>query len=58
MTPLDKLASLPDAAQYLRQGIALAELYKLAHALTDVQAAEKLNEARTALFRRVPARTG
>ena len=45
-------------AQYLRQGIALAELYKLAHALTDVQAAEKLNEARTALFRRVPARAG
>ena len=58
MTPLDKLASLPDAAQYLRQGIALAELYKLAHALTDVQAAEELNEARTALFRRVPARAG
>ena len=49
MTPLNKLASLPDAAQYLRQGIALAELYKLAHALTDVQAAEELNEARTAL---------
>ena len=58
MTPLDKLASLPDAAQYLRQAIALAELYKLAHALTDVQAAEELNEARTALFRRVPARAG
>ena len=58
MTPLDKLASLPDAAQYLRQGIALAELYKLAHALTDVQAAEELNEARTALFRRVRARAG
>jgi hypothetical protein len=26
--------------------------------LTDVQAAEELNEARLALFRRVPARTG
>lgn len=58
MTPLDKLASLPDAGQYLRQGIVLEELYKLARALTDVQAAEELNEARAALFRRVPARTG
>ena len=58
MTPLDKLASLPDAGQYLRQGIVLEELYKLARALTDVQAAEELNEARAALFRRVPARRG
>ena len=58
MTPLDKLASLPDAAKYLREGIALDELYKLARALTDVQAAEELNGARAALFRRVPARTG
>ena len=58
MTPLDKLASLPDAAKYLREDIALEELYKLARALTDVQAAEELNEARAALFKRVPARTG
>ena len=58
MTPLDKLARLPDAAQYLREGTALEELYKLARAFTDVQAAEELNEARAALFRRVPARMG
>lgn len=58
MTPLDKLASLPDAASFLRDGVTLQGLYQLAHALTDVQAAEELNEARAALFRRVPARTG
>ncbi len=58
MTPLDKLASLPNAAQYLREGITLEHLYQLAHALSDVQAAEELNEARAALFRRVPARAG
>lgn len=58
MTPLDKLASLPDAVHYLREGMVLEELYKRARALTDVQAAEELNEARAALFRRVPARTG
>jgi transposase InsO family protein len=56
MTPLDKLASLPEAQSYLRQGITLEHLYQLARALTDVQAAEELNEARAALFRRVPAR--
>lgn len=58
MTPLDKLASLPDAAMFLRQSVTLDDLHALATALTDVQAAEELNEARLALFRRVPARTG
>jgi transposase InsO family protein len=58
MTPLDKLASLPEAAKFMREGITLKDLHELATALTDVQAAEELNEARNALFRRVPARTG
>ena len=55
-TPLDKLASLPEAHQHLREGITLEHLHQLARALTDVQAAEELNDARAALFRRVPAR--
>ncbi len=58
MTPLDKLASLPEAATFLREGITLKDLHALARALTDVQAGEELSEARLALFRRVPARTG
>jgi transposase InsO family protein len=58
MTPLDKLASLPEAATFMREGVSLEDLHALALALTDVQAAEELNEARLALFRRVPARTG
>jgi transposase InsO family protein len=56
MTPLDKLASIPETHQYLREDITQEHLYQLARALTDVQAAEELNEARAALFRRVPAR--
>jgi transposase InsO family protein len=56
MTPLDKLASLPDAAKFLREAVTLEHLQQLARALSDVQAAEELNEARAALFRRVPAR--
>jgi transposase InsO family protein len=58
MTPLDKLASLAEAATFLREGVRLEDLHALATALSDVQAAEELNEARSALFRRVPARTG
>jgi transposase InsO family protein len=57
-TPLDKLASLSEAATFLREGVRLEDLHALATALTDVQAAEELNEARLALFRRVPSRTG
>lgn len=58
MTPLDKLASLPDVHNYLREGITLEHLRELATALSDVQAGEELNAARAALFKRVPARTG
>ena len=58
MTPLDKLASLPNAASYLRPGVTLLELQQLARALTDVQAAEELNEARQALLKRALTRTG
>jgi hypothetical protein len=47
------LASLPEAAKFMREGITLQDLHELARALTDVQAAEELNEARNALFRRV-----
>jgi hypothetical protein len=56
LRPLDKLASLPDAKKYLREGITLEALYERAHALSDVQAAEALNAARAALFRQVLAR--
>jgi len=58
MTPLDKLASLPEAATFLRDGVTLEDLQALACALTDVQAAEELNEAHLALFRRIHARSG
>ena len=58
MTPLDKLASLPKAQTFLREGVTLQELHLLARALTDIQAAEELNEARNDLFRRVPPMTG
>jgi hypothetical protein len=58
MTQLDKLASLPTPETSLREGVTLQELHLFARALSDVQAAEELNEARNALFRRVPPMTG
>ena len=58
MTPLDKLASLPEAASFLRPDVTLLGLQQLARALPDVQAAEELREARQALFRRAATRTG
>mgnify|MGYP006168468975 FL=1 len=57
MTPLDKLASLPNAAQFLRPDVTLAGLQELARARTDVQAAEDLAAARRALFKRITTRT-
>jgi len=53
MTPLDKLASLSQAASFLREGVSLENLHALARALTDVQAAQELSQARLALFKRV-----
>ena len=56
MTPLDKLASLPKAAGFLRAGVTFKGLHALARALTDVKAAEELQEAHRALFKRARAR--
>ena len=57
MKPPGTLASLAEAASLLRHGVTLLNLRQMGRALTDVQAAEELNEACQALFRRVPART-
>lgn len=60
MTPYDKLKSLPDAAQYLKPGITFQQLDAIACAMSDNEAARRLNQARDELFRsinkaRVPA---
>ncbi len=53
MTPLEKLASLPDAEKFLRPEISLEELQNLARALSDFEAAQELAQARQALFKGV-----
>lgn len=58
MTPLDKLASLPNAQTFLRQGITLEQLQQQAQQQTDVQAAQALQNARATLFKTALKRTG
>ena len=53
MTPYEKLKSLPLAEQFLKPGITFSQLDALATAMSDNQAAERLNNARVALFKTI-----
>jgi hypothetical protein len=57
MTPLEKLASLPDPDTFLKPGITLAQLQDEATRLTDNDAAQQLNEARQRLFQSIHHRS-
>lgn len=52
-TPYDRLRSLPNASQYLKDGFTFAELDKIAYAESDNQFAERMGAARERLFRRI-----
>jgi hypothetical protein len=49
-TPLEKFASLPEAASYLRKGLTLERLQAQALAQTDLQAVNSMNAAKSKLF--------
>lgn len=53
MTPYEKLKSLPKATQFLKKGITFKQLDAQANAMSDNEAARRLNEARTTLFRTI-----
>jgi transposase InsO family protein len=57
MTPYDKLKSLPNAKDYLKPGINFEILDKLAHQISDNQAADQLQKARQTLFKTIHGRT-
>ena len=57
MTPYDKLKSLPNAKDYLKPGISFEILDKLAHQISDNQAADQLQKARQKLFKTIHGRT-
>lgn len=57
MTPLEKLASLPKVERFLKPGVTLDALWKQARAMSDNEAAERLNRARSQLFQSINKRS-
>ena len=53
MTPYEKLKSLHQAEQFLKPGITFSQLDTQARALSDNEAAKRLNDARTILFKTI-----
>jgi transposase InsO family protein len=58
-TPLETLLALPDPASYLRPGLTVATLERVAAALSDTEAAQRLQQAKRKLFEQLrPAAVG
>ena len=53
MTPYDKLKSLDNAERFLKPSVTFGQLDAIAHAVSDLDAANTLNDARNALFRAI-----
>lgn len=53
MTPYEKFKSLPEAHQYLKEGITFNKLDDLAKAMSDNQAADHLQKERKVLFKHI-----
>lgn len=56
MTPYEKLKSLPDAGRFLKPGVTFDNLDRIATAVSDNDAAQRLNEAREKLFKSINRR--
>ncbi len=52
-TPYEKLKSLDNAQQFLKLGITFQQLDAQATAMSDNEAAQRLNDARTTLFKTI-----
>ena len=52
-TPYEKLKSLDSAKQFLKPGITFQQLDAQAHAMSDNEAAQRLNDARAILFKTI-----
>nr|VFJ53606.1 MAG: hypothetical protein BECKFM1743A_GA0114220_101172 [Candidatus Kentron sp. FM]VFJ59232.1 MAG: hypothetical protein BECKFM1743C_GA0114222_102412 [Candidatus Kentron sp. FM]VFK09622.1 MAG: hypothetical protein BECKFM1743B_GA0114221_101102 [Candidatus Kentron sp. FM] len=53
MTPYEKLKSLPNSQNYLKSGSSFQTLDSVAYAITDNQAAQQMNEAKSKLFQTI-----
>lgn len=52
-TPLETLLALPNPAQYLRPGLSLNALKRIAAAISDTDAARRMQQAKAKLFQRL-----
>jgi hypothetical protein len=52
-TPLETLSLLDNPAQYLRQGLSMNALKRVAAAISDTDAARRMQKAKTKLFERM-----
>ena len=57
MTPYEKLKSLPQAKDFLKPGVTFPQLDTIPTAMSDNEAARRLNEARTKLFQSIHRRS-
>ena len=53
MTPYEKLKSLPNASCYLKAGVTFKQLDKIASKISDNEAANRLQKAKTKLFQTI-----
>jgi len=53
MTPYEKFKSLPNAEQYLKEGVTFKKLDDIARAITDNEAADYLQQQRRLLFKEI-----
>lgn len=53
MTPYEKLKSLPDSQNFLKEGVTFEQLDKIAMQMTDDQSADHLQRQRTLLFKQI-----
>jgi transposase InsO family protein len=57
-TPLETLLALPQPAQYLRDGLTVAGLQRIAAAVSDTDAAQRLQQAKRKLFDQLRSNAG
>lgn len=57
LTPYEKLKSLPKAKDFLKPSVTFEHLATIAAAMSDNEAARRLNEARTRLFQTIHRRS-
>src|SRR5207237_10132429 len=49
-TPLETLLAIPKPEQYLRSGVSVAMLRRIAHVISDTEAAGRMQQAKRTLF--------